>query len=355
MRGRALASYHGISSLDGLSVPPHSPGPLGHATRGYHRVSTGSPSYHGIPGLDGLSVLPRDLGPRRRALGHVRRIPRVVTGSRSHNQDSGPRQALVHTTTTRVQALDGFTVAPRGSPVLQESQAAGRRGGTTFRSSQEAGRRGVIDRRRLVVVGAPPEPAFPRKRRVVLSGLPGTSRARLVAGTGICHAFLAPLGPPSRSSQAPGHRGRTSRLPSSSPPAFLSSQPPGRRRHLSRLPAGHHRRQVVVGSARAFLTVIAGAWSSPVSLADPFRSSQASSRRRHLSRLPSVATGRRRHLSRLPGTSQLVIAGARSSWAPLACLRGRRHLLPTFRSSYLSCPPVRSSQAPGRRGHHSPS
>jgi hypothetical protein len=246
MRGRALASYHGISSLDGLSVPPHSPGPLGHATRGYHRVSTGSPSYHGIPGLDGLSVLPRDLGPRRRALGHVRRIPRVVTGSRSHNQDSGPRQALVHTTTTRVQALDGFTVAPRGSPVLQESQAAGRRGGTTFRSSQEAGRRGVIDRRRLVVVGAPPEPAFPRKRRVVLSGLPGTSRARLVAGTGICHAFLAPLGPPSRSSQAPGHRGRTSRLPSSSPPAFLSSQPPG----------------VVAGISRASLPVITGARSS---------------------------------------------------------------------------------------------
>jgi hypothetical protein len=298
----------------------------------------GSPSYHGISGLDdGLSVMPGGYRGSRRVRGRTTKIPgldrlsfippqrgsRRSTGSRSHHE--GPQSCKSH----RRQVVVG---APLGPPF----------------PASPAGR-GVIDRRRLVVVG-PPEPAFPRTRRVVLSGLPSTSRARLVAGTGICHAFLAPLGPPSRSSQAPGHRGRTSRLPSSSPPAFLSSQPPGRRRHLSRLPAGHHRRQVVVGSTRAFLTAIAGAWSSPVSLARI-----PSGRRRHLSRLPSVAPGRRRHLSRRPGTSQLVIAGARSSWAPLACLRRRRHLLPAFRSSYLSRPPFRSSQAPSRRGHHSPS
>jgi hypothetical protein len=115
-----------------------------------------------------------------------------------------------------------------------------------------------------------------------------------------------------------------------------------RRRHLWRLPFCHHRRLVVVG---------------------------------YLSRLPSVITRRlvvaglchaflaplspSWHLPHLP---QPVITGARSSWAPLACVPviaslapGQWAPLPVIaapRSSMASlAPPFRSSQVPSRRGY----
>jgi hypothetical protein len=197
---------------------------------------------------------------------------RVSTGSRSHNQDSGPRQALVF---IPAKGGLGFTVAPRGSPVLREFR--GTTGPHSTALDPATPGRTLDPTTRVPKLALGPRIAG---RRVV-----GTSRALpVIAGT--------------RSSWVPRPGRRLSGLPF--PASFGIS-------------GGSLSVQVVAGICHT---------------------SQAS--------LPA---------------SQPAIAGAKSSWAPLACLRRRRHLTSAFRSSHLFCPPFpvtsapRSSSAPPA-GHH---
>jgi hypothetical protein len=153
-----------------------------------------------------------------------------------------------------------------------------------------------------------------RRRQVVvgtLSGPPFTSwhQSRLQPAPG----RRGNLPPPSRSSQAPGHSGGTSRAclpviaslapslsviagarssPASLAPPCRSSQVPGRRRGTARLPDRHRRRQAVVG--------VSGS---------PFRSLQESGRRGGTSR--ALPSGHRRR-PQAPARSSVVLGTSRS-------------------------------------------